>query len=281
MSRPETIRTTRRGGRSRAARDSGRSYFQQPAFRAAGDSGLIAISLGESIVKIENLRHPVGSSSRQAGPSTMKPGLVVTATLILFAGFWATRARSQQPEQAGPNPRRDAHLIMISIDGMPPDYYTNPAAIGLKVPTLTSMKLDGAFADGVEGVYPAVTYPAHTTLVTGVLPAIHGIVQNRIFEPPTGPQTRSWYWFASALKAETLWMAAKKAGLSVGAVGWPVTAGADVDYNFPEIWDPAEQPITPRRALQYSTPGLVDKVVSSMGTSRGDQFRTNVAEYII
>src|SRR5262249_37082395 len=161
------------------------------------------------------------------------------------------------------------------------DYSTTPPAIGLKVPTLTSMKLDGAFADGVEGVYPAVTYPAHTTLVTGVLPAIHGIVQNRIFEPPTGPQTRSWYWFASALKAETLWMAAKKAGLSVGAVGWPVTAGADVDYNFPEIWDPAEQPITHRRALQYSTPGLVDKVGSSMGASRGDQFRTNIAEYII
>jgi predicted AlkP superfamily pyrophosphatase or phosphodiesterase len=170
---------------------------------------------------------------------------------------------------------------MISIDGMPPDYYTNPAPLGLKVPNLTSMKLAGAYADGVEGVYPSVTYPSHTTLVTGVLPAAHGIVQNRIFEPPTQPQTKSWYWFSNAIKVETLWTAARKAGLTVGAVGWPVTAGADIDYNFPEIWDPAEQPITPKRALQYSTPGLVEKVVSSMGTARGDQFRTNVAEYII
>jgi len=207
--------------------------------------------------------------------------LVTIAASILVPAFWQSPARAQQSEQTGPTPRRDGHLIMISIDGMPPDYYTNPAAIGLKVPTLTSMKLDGAFADGVEGVYPAVTYPAHTTLVTGVLPATHGIVQNRIFEPPTEPQTRSWYWFTSAIKVETLWMAAKKAGLTVGAVGWPVTAGADIDYNFPEIWDPAEQPITTKRALQYSTPGMIEKVVSAMGTSRGDQFRTNIAEYII
>src|SRR5262249_17320318 len=232
-------------------------------------------------VRAENPHQASGLSSPKTVNLTVKAIMLVIATLILFVGTWSTHAGYQQTEQAGPIPRRDGHLIMISIDGMPPDYYTNPAAIGLKVPTLTSMKLNGAYADGVEGVYPAVTYPAHTTLVTGVLPATHGIVQNRIFEPPTEPQTRSWYWFASGLKVETLWMAAKKAGLSVGTVGWPVTAGADVDYNFPEVWDPPEQPLTPKRALQYWTPGLVDKVVSSMGTSRGDQFPTSVAEYII
>jgi predicted AlkP superfamily pyrophosphatase or phosphodiesterase len=203
------------------------------------------------------------------------------AALIVVPGVWLGHARSQQAESTGPVARRDGHLIMISIDGMPPDYYTNPTAIGLKVPTMTSMKLDGAYADGVEGVYPAVTYPSHTTLVTGVLPATHGIVQNRVFEPPTEPQTGSWFWFTSAIKVDTLWSACKKAGLSVGAVGWPVTAGADIDYNFPEIWDPAEQPATPRRALEYSTPGMVQKAISSMGTARGDEFRTKLAEYII
>ena len=200
---------------------------------------------------------------------------------MLPAGIWSIGAKSQQKEHETSSPRRDAHVIMISIDGLPPDYYTNPAAIGLKAPTMVSMKLNGAYADGVEGVYPSITYPSHTTLVTGVLPATHGIVQNRIFEPPTDPQTRAWYWFASEIKVDTIWMAARKAGLTVGAVGWPVTAGADIDYNFPEIWDSAEQPPTPKRALQYSTPGLVEKVAASMGAARGDQFRTNVAEYII
>src|ERR1041384_4979134 len=86
-------------------------------------------------------------------------------------------------------PRRDAHVIMISIDGLVPDYYLSPASLGLKVPNLTRMKLGGAYAEGVEGIFPTVTYPAHTTMITGVRPAVHGIVQNRIFEPPTGKRT--------------------------------------------------------------------------------------------
>ena len=64
---------------------------------------------------------------------------------------------------------------MISIDGLLPDYYISPQNLGLRVPTLTMMKEKGAYAEGVEGVYPTVTYPAHTTLITGARPAIHGI----------------------------------------------------------------------------------------------------------
>src|ERR1041384_597356 len=125
-------------------------------------------------------------------------------------------------------PRRDAHVIMISIDGLVPDYYLSPASLGLKVPNLTRMKLGGAYAEGVEGIFPTVTYPAHTTMITGVRPAVHGIVQNRIFEPPTAPQTKEWYWFAKDVKSETLWSMAKRAGLVTASVGWPVTVGADI-----------------------------------------------------
>jgi predicted AlkP superfamily pyrophosphatase or phosphodiesterase len=171
---------------------------------------------------------------------------------------------------------------MISIDGLVPDYYTEPARLGLKVPNLTMMKLGGSYAVGVEGVYPTVTYPAHTTLVTGVRPALHGIIQNRIFEAPTDPQTREWYWFAKDLKAETLWMLAKKAGLSTASVGWPVTVGADIDYNMPEIADPNERS-SPKRTLQYSTPGLIQNALGlGAGTDNTtDGRRVKVCEYII
>lgn len=190
----------------------------------------------------------------------------------------------QQPEQnQAPQPRRDAHVIMISIDGLVPDYYLRPAHLGLKLPNLVRMKLDGAYAEGVEGVFPTVTYPAHTTMITGVRPAIHGIVQNRIFEAPTEPQTREWYWFAEALKTETLWSMAKKSGLITASVGWPVTVGADIDYNVPEIVDPKEDPPTGKRTAQYSTPGLLAKALA--GGSRGDNTtdgrRTAISEYII
>jgi predicted AlkP superfamily pyrophosphatase or phosphodiesterase len=172
---------------------------------------------------------------------------------------------------------------MISIDGLVPDYYLEPARLGLKVPNLTRMKLDGAYAEGVEGVYPSVTYPAHTTMITGVRPAVHGIVQNRIFEPPTAPQTKEWYWFADALKTETLWGMAKAAGLITANVGWPVTVNADIDYNVPEIFDPKENPPTGKRTAQYATPGLLAKALAggSGGDDSTDGRRTAISEYII
>ncbi len=189
------------------------------------------------------------------------------ALFILLAAFGSTAARGQQPGsqttgQGVAGARRDAHVIMISIDGLVPEYYTDPGRLGLRVPNLIRMKLDGAYAEGVEGVYPSVTYPAHTTLVTGVRPAAHGIIQNRIFEAPTDAQTREWYWFSEALKSDTLWTIAKKAGFVTAGVGWPVTVGSNLDYNVPEIVDPKEDPPTPKRTLQHATPGLIQAALS-------------------
>lgn len=186
---------------------------------------------------------------------------------------------NDKPDAPVPHPER--HVVIISIDGMKPDYYTRSAELGIKVPNLTMIKLNGAYANGVEGVYPTVTYPSHTAIVTGANPAVHGIVQNTIFEAPTDPQTGSWYWYSNQLKAETLWQSAKKAGMTIGSVGWPVTVGAEIDYNVPEIWDPADHPISGKRAIENSTPGLIQKIVSAGKIGKGDDFRTSAAEFII
>ncbi|MEK6302502.1 MAG: ectonucleotide pyrophosphatase/phosphodiesterase [Acidobacteriota bacterium] len=209
---------------------------------------------------------------------------------VLAPMFFSAHSAAQQPAtQGAPSPtvqaRRDAHVIMISIDGLIPDYYLQPSRLGLSVPNLTKMKLGGAYAEGVEGVFPSVTYPAHTTLITGVRPATHGIINNRVFEAPTEPQTGEWYWFSEALKSETLWSMAKKAGLVTANVGWPVTAGADIDYSVPEIKDPSETPAGDRsrkRTLQYSTPGLIEKALAAGGSDRStDGRRATISEYII
>lgn len=176
-----------------------------------------------------------------------------------------------------------SHVFIISVDGMVPDYYTAPERLGLRMPNLLKLKNGGAYAEGMEGVYPTVTYPSHTTLVTGLRPAAHGIVQNRIFEPPTAPQTRAWYWYANALKTDTLWTLAKKAGMVTAAVGWPVTVGAEIDYNVPEIYEPGENPQTWKVVAQHSTPGLLEK---ALGPSLGkdvsvDERLTRVSEHII
>lgn len=215
----------------------------------------------------------------------------VVALALAVCALTLLPAQSSGQPQAGQSAtpaaqaRRDAHVIMISIDGLIPDYYLQASRLGLSVPNLTKMRLAGAYAEGVEGVFPSVTYPAHTTLITGVRPATHGIINNRVFEAPTSPQTGEWYWFSEALKSETLWSMAKKAGLVTANVGWPVTAGADIDYSVAEIKDPSESPAGDRsrkRTLQYSTPGLIEKALTAAGTDRStDGRRAAISEYII
>jgi len=67
---------------------------------------------------------------------------------------------------------------MISIDRLRPDYVRAADPYGLRLPNLRRFQAEGASASGVKGVLPTVTYPSHTTLVTGVSPAAHGIVYN-------------------------------------------------------------------------------------------------------
>ncbi len=80
---------------------------------------------------------------------------------------------------------------------------------GLKVPNLRAFMADGAYAQGVRGVLPTLTYPSHTTLLTGASPAKHGIVDNTTFDPLLRNQ-RGWYWYAEDIKVPTLWDAAAR-----------------------------------------------------------------------
>jgi len=129
-----------------------------------------------------------------------------------------------------------APVLMVSVDGMKPEYVLEADAHGLKIPFLRSMLREGAYARGVTGVWPTVTYPNHTTLLTGVLPAEHGIYNNLEFDPKHS-FAESWYWYADQIRVPTLWQAAHDAGLRTASVGWPVSVGAtQVDFLIPEYW---------------------------------------------
>ena len=86
-------------------------------------------------------------------------------TIIVLAGVTAVIVRTApHAEQSG-----SRHVVMISIDGLKPSTYA--AAGPSKVPTLRRLAAEGAYTEGVVGVTPTVTYPSHTTLISGVLPA--------------------------------------------------------------------------------------------------------------
>jgi hypothetical protein len=163
------------------------------------------------------------------------------------------------------------HVVLVSIDGLMPSSYTAPDAAGLRVPHLRRMAAEGAYARGVVGVLPSVTFPSHTTLITGVLPREHGVVANTTLDP-LGLGDDDWYWYARAIRVPTLVSAVRAAprpqrfSPTVASVSWPVNVGLEVDHRLAEYWrngSTGASDIELLRAL--STPGLFDLVEASRG----------------
>ncbi len=75
------------------------------------------------------------------------------------------------------------HVIIISVDGMMPVYYREPDRFCLKIAVLRELGGAGSSFAGAEGVFPTVTYPNHTSIVTGVPPIEHGIEGNTPLDP--------------------------------------------------------------------------------------------------
>lgn len=146
----------------------------------------------------------------------MKRILLVSALLMLTFTTFA--------QQAG-------HVILITIDGFRPDFYQD-ASWGMV--NLRMMKDSGTYADGVNSVFPTVTYPNHTSLITGVTPMKHGIYYNTPYEPKGA--TGVWYFYYDSLKVPSLWDAVHKAGKKSASVIWPVSVHAPIDYNIPDVW---------------------------------------------
>lgn len=150
------------------------------------------------------------------------------------------------------------HVILISIDAMRPEFYKDPS---WPAPNLQQLMKEGIYADKVRPVFPSITYPDHVTMLTGALPARHGVFFNAPFEPLGS--SGKWNWQANLIQAPTLWDALHKAGFSTAAVQWPVSVGGPIDYCIPEIWDPAHPEDRITESRKYATKGLVEEIEDS------------------
>jgi predicted AlkP superfamily pyrophosphatase or phosphodiesterase len=140
----------------------------------------------------------------------------------------------------------------------------------------------------VTGILPTLTYPSHTTLITGATPARHGIVNNLTFDP-TQINREGWYWYASDIKVPTLWDAAHAAHLTTGNIHWPVSVGArSIDWNLPQIWITGH-PDDAKLLATLASPGLLPALEASEGeyangiddTIAGDETRGRFATRLI
>ena len=181
-------------------------------------------------------------------------GHLLSVALVLAASGLAGHA------QSAPGPAR--HVVLVSIDGLPSDLRLR-APGAPRMPVLDALRANGSAAEGVVGQYPSLTYPSHTSLVTGVRPARHGVVHNTRFAPDGGPG--GWYFESEAIRVPALWDLARAAGLSVGGVSWPVTVGAPIDFLFPETHQSPPDTTWLDLVRRQSTPGLIDAVVERTG----------------
>ena len=196
------------------------------------------------------------NSASSVSPFHRHGAAVALALLVMSAA--GAGAQTQAP------PTRPAdHVILISIDGFRPAVYLDAEREGVKIPNLLALKESGSAAEGVVVTYPSMTYPSHTSIVTAVSPAKHGIVTNTILDPLNG--SRLWFYENSAMKAPAIWEVARKNGLKTAGVSWPVSVGASMDVIYPESNQAPSDMTWLARARRDSTPGLVDAVVGDLG----------------
>jgi predicted AlkP superfamily pyrophosphatase or phosphodiesterase len=208
--------------------------------------------------------------------------LVAGALVGLFALILPIYFRAQGAPPSRPAEKR--HALLISVDGLGASLYDRLAA-KIHISNLPRLRREGSYAEGVVGVYPTVTYPSHTAIVTGRMPAEHGIYSNLSSREP-GKNPEDWFWFTNAIKVPTLWDEARAHHMTTGAVFWPVTAGAPIDWDVPEIWDPQKPLVVdPIYVAKYATPGLLFEALLEIGPPRPGQeldvTRTRLATFIL
>ncbi len=204
--------------------------------------------------------------------------------LLLSVAFFLAGVPAEGLRGAAPAAAKSRHVLLISVDGLGGHLYA-AAAPGARIPNLRRFMREGSYAEGVIGVYPSVTYPSHTTLMTGRLPAEHGVYSN-LSSRVAGENPDDWFWYTSSIKVPTIWDEARRAGLTSASVSWPVTVGAPIDWNVPEIWDPKTgSTFDAKFVARHATPGLVGEALAALGPSRpgenNDSLRTRMVVYLL
>ncbi len=144
------------------------------------------------------------------------PSRVLAGRLFaFFAVLLLASCASTPPPSRLPDP-----LLLVSIDAFRADYL-DP---GL-TPNLSRVAREGVRAKWMNPSYPSLTFPNHYSIVTGLYPDHHGIVQNTMRDAELGGFRLSnreavgdGRWWSDG---EPIWVTADKAGLRSATMYWP------------------------------------------------------------
>ena len=204
-----------------------------------------------------------------------QPNTRIAAWGVLVALCWPSAAAAE---------RLAERVVVVSLDGV--------AAAELNHPDNELPMLRGFAKSGVHGaatsVLPSVTWAAHTTLVTGVLPARHGVVGNHWLDREAGVVIHAWQPTKEASVAvPTIYDVAHTAGLSTAALLWPQTSGAPtLDLSIPEVYSKAafSRFVTPKLRRGLDKAGIaVDRLaeLSEAEEAPLDELAAKITEHVI
>lgn len=171
------------------------------------------------------------------------------ALLLLPFSFFAAVFSPLQAE-----PAKDEHVILISVDGLAHYYFEDSKA---PMPTIRKLAAEGARAKRMKTSLPTVTWPNHTTLVTGVQPGKHGVIGNSVFDRATQKEIvylpDPHFDKDQIVKVPTVYDVVHQAGLSTAGIIWPASRNAKtLAWTVPDVG-------TQELFIKYGTPSLLEE----------------------
>jgi len=146
----------------------------------------------------------------------------------------------------------DRHVVLVSIDGFAAFHLADPS---IDLPNIRALAAAGAAATSSETVFPSVTHPSHTTLITGVTPRRHGVVDNTVTDRRTGKRFHITNLpRRESIRVPTLFDAVHASGRRTAAFFWPETKDDPaIDDNVAEVFRESAEGADPAAV----TPGLL------------------------
>src|SRR3954447_2365756 len=131
---------------------------------------------------------------------------------------------------------RNAHVIVISLDGFATHTFRDPA---VPFPVLRRLMAEGASAEAMIPINPTVTWPNHTAIISGVNASVHGVIYNGLpVRPGAGKSLKVEPWVPKTelVQARTVYDAAHEAGLTTAEVDWvAIYKPPTVTWAFSEV----------------------------------------------
>lgn len=160
----------------------------------------------------------------------------------LFLVLAACTTANLPPPQTAATAQRQPVTILVSIDGFMPEYLGRGDS-----PHLDALAAAGVTAE-MRPSFPTKTFPNHYTLVTGLRPDHHGIVDNNMedaarpdvrFSMGNASQALDPFWWDGG---EPIWITAEKQGVRSATMFWPGSEVA-IRGTRPSDWQRFDQNI--------------------------------------